>query len=119
MLKDELKVRSVRNELNGSFRWTFRSNPLPWGVGGKKKKRNESRDIDLALFMLNAIGLGTRCFTLCLHRAAMRLRKRKHNQEGSLFVVCSLCESESATACVGFGWGEGGGGDSQSKVLVI
>lgn len=102
-MKDELKARSVRNELNGSC-WCVR--PLdpthsPGGVG--KKMRKESRDIDLALFMLNAIGLGTRCFTLCLHRSATRLRKRKYNQEGSLFVLCSLCESESATACGGFG----------------
>lgn len=73
------------------------SNPVPWG----KKKRKESRDIDLALFMPNAIGSGARCFTLCLHReAAMRPKKRKHNQEGTLFVVCSGCESESVTACV-------------------
>lgn len=66
--------------------------------------------------MLDAIGSGTRCFTLCLRRAATRLRKRKQNQEGSLFVVCSLCESESATACVGF-WGGGVGFTAQGAGL--
>lgn len=112
MLRDELKWEVWKMSRMGpagvSELWI---QPTPLG----KKKRKESRDIDLALFMLNAIGSGTRCFTLCLHReAAMRPKKRKHNQEGSLFVVCSGCESESVTACVSFG-----GGDSPCNVQVI
>lgn len=91
MLKDELKARSVRNKLNGSCWYGRPLDPThsPRREGEKKKDiEKESRDIDLALFMPNAIGRGTRCFTFCLHRAATRLRKRKYNQGDSLFVVC-------------------------------
>lgn len=59
--------------------------PTPLG----EKKRKESRDIDLALFMLNAIGSGTRCFTLCLHREATMTPKTEETQPGGQF-VCSL-----------------------------
>jgi len=46
---------------------SFRPRPLPWGPS---RERREERDIDLALFMLGAIGPGRRrrcCFPLCLH----------------------------------------------------
>lgn len=49
--------------------------------------------------MLSAIGPGRRCFPLCLHNEEP-LRKRKHNQEGSLCVVSSVCACVYMCVCV-------------------